>query len=69
MKIRKEIEIIVNELTVKPGQTFTVWLDREPEIGRRDAIQVELRVTPECIPEIFCNTNLVIKPFSEWVGI
>ena len=69
MKFTKQVDFEINEVTCKPGQTFTVWLDKEPSAWKRDAIQIELRVTPTLELEIFCDTDIKIKPFSEWKGI
>ena len=66
MKFRKEVELIINEVTLKPGDTFTVWLDREPSPFQRDAVQVELRVTPDLKLEIFFDGDIEAKSFKEW---
>jgi len=69
MKFTKHVEFEMHEVTCKPGETFTVWLDKEPFEFKRDAVQIELRVTPDQKLEIFCNTEIKIKPFSEWKAI
>lgn len=67
MIFKKEVEFIINEVTLKPGNTFTVWLDREPSPLNRDAVQVELRVTPNLKLEIFFDSDEVqVKSFKEW---
>jgi len=42
----------VDEITVKRGETLTVWLDKG-EHGKRDVLQVELRLTGEGVPQVF----------------
>jgi hypothetical protein len=46
----------VETVHVLTGQFVTVWLS---------GVQVELRVRPDGVPEIFCD-SLKTKPFSEW---
>lgn len=76
MKFTKQVDFEVYEVTCKPGQAFTVWLDKkplenkkEPFNHKKDAVQVELRVTPGLKLEIFCDADIKIKPFSEWRGL
>ena len=67
MLFTKQVEFNLHEVTCKPGDTFTVYLDKEPFANKRDAIQVELRVTPDLDLEIFFDSDEInIKSFSEW---
>ena len=54
--IRKDIK----ELTLRRGEVLTVWL-----FDGKDMVQVELRVTPDCKPEIFCDKT-IIKRYKDW---
>jgi len=57
-----------SQITLKPGQTFTVWLDRETDPGKRNAEQVELRVTPDGCLEIYIEKNgrVAVREFEAW---
>ncbi len=60
----------VENVNVFAGETLIVWLrpglhgDFTPEMGR--ARQVELRVTPYGIAEIFSTDPIVVKDFDSW---
>jgi hypothetical protein len=62
------IEVDVQRVDLKPGQTLTVWLDREPRDGDRDAAQVELRVRPDGVREVFCDADgeVSLRRFDDW---
>lgn len=68
MKVQFEKDIY--SVTLKPGDTFTVWLDTESEPGKRNALQVELRVKPDGTMEIFTHTNQIkLQDFVNWKSI
>jgi len=70
MLFTKQVEFNLHEVTCKPGDTFTVYLDKEPFTCKRDAVQVELRVTLDLDLEIFFDSDEVkIKSFSDWKQI
>lgn len=58
----------VKDVTVRRGETLTVWLDRAAESFQRDAIQVELRVTRDGEPEVFSD-GVRSTSFEEWVSL
>ena len=66
MIFKKEVEFHIDEITLKPGDTFTVWLDKEIFDCKRNATQVELRVTPDSKLEIFFDGDVEVKSFNEW---
>ena len=60
--------VCVDEITVKRGEVLTVWLDKG-EHGKRDALQVELRVTNKGVQQVFvpgdCPVGMV-NGFGVW---
>ena len=67
--IKKQVDFELSEITCKPGETFTVWLDCEKDKFRCKAEQVELRVNRDGKPEIFCNEEVEIKRFTDWEAL
>jgi hypothetical protein len=65
---RVGVQVEIRSIHLKPGQTLTVWLDREPRDGYRDATQVELRVRPDGVRQIFCNADgaVSVRRFGDW---
>jgi hypothetical protein len=65
---RVEVDVHVHRIDLKPGQSLTVWLDREPRDGYRDAAQVELRVRPDGVREVFCDADgaVSVRRFDDW---
>lgn len=63
-----ETSVELKELNIYPEETFTLWLNKYNKYGeKREAIQVELRVTENGEPEIFTHTNkIALKDFDNW---
>lgn len=58
----------VDQVTIDRGETLTVWLNAG-EGGARDAVQVELRVRPDGVREIFVDAGegrVSIREFKDW---
>ncbi len=60
----KNETIEMGDINVYPGECLTVWLNHASRSGDRDAVQVELRVTPEGRIDIF--TDLSKVGFMDW---
>ncbi len=61
-----QVTIDIENVLVQPGQTLHVWLRGIAERGRESPqIQVELRVRPDGIPEIFCD-GIEVQSFEVW---
>lgn len=57
----------VQELTVDRGQFITIWLNKAPDFRGRNAVQVELRVTPDGKPQVFSHLKeLEVLDFDTW---
>ena len=61
----KHIMVKFDGINVYPGETLTVWLNKGRRNEERDAVQVELRITEQGKPEIFCN-SLKGQSFEGW---
>jgi len=60
----------IDQITIKPGQIFTVWLDREKDKCKRDTLQVELRVREDGTPEVFTHKDEIeLKDFKDWKAL
>lgn len=58
-------EIDVDCVHVKLGETLTVNLKINAPGEPLELIQVELRVTPGCVAQIFCD-EIQTTPFTMW---
>ena len=58
-------DVDVSDVNIYPGETMTVWLNRNGRHREREAVQVELRVREDGMPEIFCD-RLRGKSFKGW---
>lgn len=58
-------DIPVQQLFVKPGQTLTVWLCSATPDGFSKQ-QVELRVTPKGVGQIYTDGSVELRGFSAW---
>ena len=61
------VNLALESVTLERGETVTVWLNTE-EKGKRLAVQLELRVTAEGVPEIFAAdwAKMEVQSFKEW---
>lgn len=55
----------LSSIYVKPGQTFTVYLSKDP--GARNLVQVELRVRRDGTPEVFMDHPA--RSFKDWTSM
>lgn len=55
----------VEQVTLKPGQVLTVWLDREASPSKRSASQVELRVTKDGKRQVIRDDCTSVLTFEE----
>jgi hypothetical protein len=59
----KHISLPIEYIRVHPNEYVTVWLVLEDEPA--SGLQVELRVRPDGVPEIFAD-DIEIKSFNDW---
>lgn len=59
------VEASVELIVVKRTETLTVYLRTSEFNEPLQQLQIELRVTAEGIPEIFCDSSIV-KKWDEW---
>jgi len=62
--IRASVEVNCSEILLHREEYVTIWLVPDK---REDTIQVEIRITKEGIPEIYCD-ELEVHKFSDWYG-
>lgn len=63
----KSEQIKVENLNIYPGECFTLWMNKHGRSGEREAIQVELRVTPAGRPQIFTTlSEAQVADFKDW---
>lgn len=59
--------INIRSVNIYPGQALTLWMNMRRESEEREAVQVELRVTPSGRVEIFTTLSRVqILDLDEW---
>lgn len=68
------VAVHVDKVFVRPGETVTVFLVRVRPDGSSDEptfVQVELRVTPEGVAEVFVHPEArgIVRDFTEWEAI
>ena len=69
------INTTVDDINVYPGETLTVWLNAYGREGKREAVQVELRVVPGAHgkAEIFISQKgtgaQVFHGFEDWYSM
>jgi hypothetical protein len=66
----KTVRVDVTDINIYPGQYITIWLNRNPASGKRDAVQVELRVLDNGTTEIFTHVaETHIEDFEDWYNV
>lgn len=63
--IRCEVE----QVTLQRGETFTVYLNCSPANQQPEQYQVELRVTPKGVIQVFGPTGLTFTSFNDWTEL
>jgi len=63
----KTERIKIDDLSIYPGECFTLWMNKNPRSAEREEVQVELRITPDGKPQIFTNlVEVQIVGFKNW---
>ena len=68
VRIDQVLHTQIDHVTIGARETLTLYFQQGDEPNSK-LIQFEARVTEGGAIELFCNTPLTVRPFSEWESL